>query len=167
MKTPTKMAPDGEQLEGGSRVWDRETCTASSTWSQRHLNTAMLRHSAWGSGSVFVKPFLELSRLQCILWAPTADPTCKAVSHVQGPAPRLITQGEGNRLLCGTGWENIYRELSMAGSGMACQKWELSWALLSEGSREIMWLGVGRKQEEQKKEAGMTIRRERQSGPQW
>lgn len=54
--------------------------------------------------------------------------------------PRLITQGGGYRLLHGTGWEIVYRERSIP--MRPCQRQEVSWALLSKGSREIMWLGA-------------------------
>lgn len=63
METPTKMAPMGSDWREEAGI-GKEGPALTPAWSWRHLNTAMLRHSApstRGSGSVFMKPFLELS----------------------------------------------------------------------------------------------------------
>lgn len=56
----------------------------------------------------------------------------------RGQCHGSLLKREGTGCLHSTGWEIVYREFSIA--MRPCQRQEVSWALLSKGSKEIMWL---------------------------
>lgn len=86
------MALDGEQLEGEGKGGNRGINTACLLpvvlEAPQHCLAYTFSAFSLPRASVFMKPFMELSWLQCRLWASTAGPAHAAVSHIcKGPVP--------------------------------------------------------------------------------